>query len=245
MPTPAQIKATKKSIKAWIKELNKKTEGNLAYNNIKEDIAQIYKIENEAERYQMIREYELIVRNQISDHFFDRRTVIHSSRSLIDKYSKQQITSTPPSAIVDGVRRIVNLFCSLHEEDFAKKHPMTREKADEELNWTLDEISKRNYYDEMPKFFKEWDTACVRQEIENFKVCEAKGRELLARMEVLSHMGRPGRLDEENRRRLAACGAKIRDERPLDSVMERDVVTNYHIRQILKLRRELLDVLNK
>jgi hypothetical protein len=194
MPTPAQIKATKKSIKAWIKELNKKTEGNLAYNNIKEDIAQIYKIENEAERYQMIREYELIVRNQISDHFFDRRTVIHSSRSLIDKYSKQQITSTPPSAIVDGVRRIVNLFCSLHEEDFAKKHPMTREKADEELNWTLDEISKRNYYDEMPKFFKEWDTACVRQEIENFK--EAYEQSVFRKKPNYKYEGKIGKTGE-------------------------------------------------
>lgn len=82
-----------------------------------------------------------------------------------------------------------------------------------------------------------------QQEIENFKICEVKARELLARMEVLSHMGRPGRLDEENRRRLAACGADIRDMRPLDSVMERDVVTNYHIRQILRLRRELLEAL--
>jgi uncharacterized membrane protein YgaE (UPF0421/DUF939 family) len=82
-----------------------------------------------------------------------------------------------------------------------------------------------------------------QQEIENFKICEVKARELLARMEVLSHMGRPGWLDEENRRRLAACGADIRDMRPLDSVMERDVVTNYHIRQILRLRRELLEAL--
>ncbi len=84
-----------------------------------------------------------------------------------------------------------------------------------------------------------------KQELETFRICEEKGRELLARMEVLSHMGRPGRLDNENRRRLAACGADIRDQRPLDSVMERDVVTNYHIRQILKLRRELLDALQK
>ena len=37
----------------------------------------------------------------------------------------------------------------------------------------------------------------------------------------------------------------IRDQRPLDSVMERDVVTNYHVRQILRLRRELLEALKK
>lgn len=82
-----------------------------------------------------------------------------------------------------------------------------------------------------------------KKEIRSFAVCEGKARELLARMEVLSHMESPGRLNEENRRRLNACGANIRDERPLDSVMERDVVTNYHVTQILKLRRELLEAL--
>ena len=84
-----------------------------------------------------------------------------------------------------------------------------------------------------------------KEQIEEFKQCERKARELLARMEILSHMGTPGRLNEENRRRLTACGADIRDQRPLDSVLERDVVTNYHVRQILKLRRELIQELEK
>ena len=82
-----------------------------------------------------------------------------------------------------------------------------------------------------------------KKQLEEFRLCEGKARELLARMEVLSRMERPGRLDEENRRRLTAAGAAIRDARPLDSVLERDVVTNYHVRQILRLRRELLDIL--
>ena len=56
-------------------------------------------------------------------------------------------------------------------------------------------------------------------------------------------MGRPGRLNSENRRRLEANGARILDIRPLDSVMERDVVTNYHVGQVLTLRRELLEAL--
>ena len=84
-----------------------------------------------------------------------------------------------------------------------------------------------------------------QEELENFRLCENKARELVARMEVLSHMEQLGRLNEENRRRLMACGASIRDERPLDSVMEKDVVTNYHVRQILRLRRELLDALKR
>ncbi len=82
-----------------------------------------------------------------------------------------------------------------------------------------------------------------KKDIERFRRCEGKARELVARMEVLSRMERPGRLNDENRRRLKACGAQIRDMRPLDSVLERDVVTNYHIAQILTLRRELLEAL--
>ena len=78
-----------------------------------------------------------------------------------------------------------------------------------------------------------------------FHRCERNVRELLARLEVLSQMGHPGRLSDENRHALEAAGAVIRDRRPLDSVMERDVVTNYHIRQVLRLRRELLEALKK
>lgn len=80
---------------------------------------------------------------------------------------------------------------------------------------------------------------------ETFHQCERKVRELLARLEVLSQMGRPGRLSDENRHALESCGANIKDRRPLDSVMERDVVMNYHIRQVLRLRRELLETLKK
>lgn len=82
-----------------------------------------------------------------------------------------------------------------------------------------------------------------REELEQFRVCEEKARELVARMEILSLMGRPGRLSNENRRRLKACGAEIRDKRPLKDPQERDVVTNYHVRQILNLRVDLLESL--
>lgn len=83
------------------------------------------------------------------------------------------------------------------------------------------------------------------QQLEEFRICEGKARELLARMVVLSRLKRPGRLNEENRRRLAACGAEIRDQRPLEATTELDVVVNYHVSQILTLRRELLEALNK
>ena len=84
-----------------------------------------------------------------------------------------------------------------------------------------------------------------KQQLETFRLCEGKARELVARMEILSASGRPGRLNAESRRRLEAAGAVIRDMRPLDAVTERDVVTNWHIAQILRLRRELLEALKK
>lgn len=83
------------------------------------------------------------------------------------------------------------------------------------------------------------------KELKSFEICAGKARELLARMVILSQVGTPGRLNEENCRRLNACGANIRDERPLEAVNERDVVTNYHVSQILKLRRELLEALGE
>lgn len=82
-----------------------------------------------------------------------------------------------------------------------------------------------------------------RHELEQFQKCEGMARELLARMEILSRMGRPGRLNDENRQRLKASGAEIRDTRTLKNPLERDVVTNYHVRQILFLRTELLETM--
>lgn len=84
-----------------------------------------------------------------------------------------------------------------------------------------------------------------KQELATYQICERKARELVARMEVLSQMGKPGRLNDENRHRLKAAGAVIRDMRPLDSVQERDVVTNYHVAQILSIRHELMEVLHE
>ena len=84
-----------------------------------------------------------------------------------------------------------------------------------------------------------------KQELERLRICDRKAKELVAHLAVLGHMEAPGRLSPENRKRLAACGAEIRDARQLDSVMEVDVVTNFHVGQILTLRRELLENLRR
>lgn len=80
-------------------------------------------------------------------------------------------------------------------------------------------------------------------DIAHFRLCERKAQELAARMEILCHMEQPGRLNEENRKALEEAGAQIQDGRLLDTPTECDVVTNYHIRQILTIRRQLLQAL--
>ena len=84
-----------------------------------------------------------------------------------------------------------------------------------------------------------------QEDIRTFEVCEQKARELLARMEILSHMGTPGLLTEENKHALIDCGAEIKDSRTLTEPTERDIVVNYHVKQILRLRKELTEELNK
>ena len=82
-----------------------------------------------------------------------------------------------------------------------------------------------------------------KRQMEIFKACVGKERQLIAHMEVLCQLDYPGRLNEKNRERLKKCGAVIRDERVLDQVQETDVITNFHVEQLLLLRRELVDEL--
>ncbi len=83
------------------------------------------------------------------------------------------------------------------------------------------------------------------KQLKSFETCEGKARELISRMVVLSQMGRPGRLSQENRKALELCGAMIRDDRRIDEPTEKDIVTNYHVRQILRLRQELMEELGE
>lgn len=84
-----------------------------------------------------------------------------------------------------------------------------------------------------------------REKLEQFQVFVGKFRQLLAQLEVLHRMEHLGRLDEINRRHLRVCGAQIQDKRVLENVEEIDIVTNYHVKQILILRKELIESLKK
>lgn len=84
-----------------------------------------------------------------------------------------------------------------------------------------------------------------KQQLARYQACEYKAKRLVSHLGVLAQLDRPGRLSAENRRKLRACGAQVTDDRELDSVMEKDVVTNFHVAQILKIRRELLETLSE
>jgi len=84
-----------------------------------------------------------------------------------------------------------------------------------------------------------------KEELESFRRCEGKAKMLVAQMEVFCRMGRPGALNTENKAWLEECGAQIKDARLYDPDSETDIITNYHVRQILQLREALLEALNK
>lgn len=83
------------------------------------------------------------------------------------------------------------------------------------------------------------------RELEIFKEYENKVRLLVEQMDVLCAMGSPGRLNEENYALLIECGVSVADRCVANIQTDKDIVTNYHISQILSIRQELLDVLEK
>ena len=84
-----------------------------------------------------------------------------------------------------------------------------------------------------------------REKLEGFEKFVGNFRQMLAQLEVLHRMEHLGRLDDVNRRSLLACGAQIQDKRILENVEEIDIVTNYHVAQILILRKELIEALKQ
>lgn len=83
------------------------------------------------------------------------------------------------------------------------------------------------------------------EKLARFRQCSSHARQLVSHMEVLCHLECVGILSDENRKHLLECGANIRDERKLALLQEADVVVNYHVAHVLRLRSELLEVLKK
>ena len=108
---------------------------------------------------------------------------------------------------------------------------------------TIDEMASQ-----LGIYSKQWLPFRVKNDqkkLEVFLQCESMARELLAQMEVLHHMKAPGRLDPDIRRRLEENGADIRDHRAILRYEEEDIITNYHVGQILDLRDKLMETIKE
>lgn len=75
--------------------------------------------------------------------------------------------------------------------------------------------------------------------------CDTAAKRLVTELEALAQIEEPGRLSQENRKRLEDCGVKVRDQRTAEEGDRMDVVTNYHVERVLALRREIRDELGK
>ncbi len=84
-----------------------------------------------------------------------------------------------------------------------------------------------------------------KNDLSSFLDCEEKARQLVVHLELLSELSFPGVLNPYNRERLERNGAKIKDQRVLSDPTELDVVTNFHVSQVLNLRRELINALRE
>ena len=84
-----------------------------------------------------------------------------------------------------------------------------------------------------------------RKEVRMLKLCEHKAKALVARTQLLARMGTPGHLSQETYDLLMESGAHILDQPWHGEFDERDCAINYHVKQILTLRRELLEVIRE
>lgn len=84
-----------------------------------------------------------------------------------------------------------------------------------------------------------------KNDLSSFLDCEEKARQLVMHLELLSELSFPGVLNPYNRERLERNGAKIKDPRVLCDPTELDIVTNFHVSQVLNLRRELINALKE
>ena len=84
-----------------------------------------------------------------------------------------------------------------------------------------------------------------KRDLSSLLNCEETARQLVIHLEILSALPFPGILNPYNKERLERNGANIKDQRIPAEPTEMDVVTNYHVSQVLNLRRELLNTLRE
>ena len=82
-----------------------------------------------------------------------------------------------------------------------------------------------------------------KEKLKLFRMCEGRARRLVSHLEVLCAMEVPGQLNDENLAELRKGGANIVEQPDLTEWTDKDTITNYHVAQILALRKELLSIM--
>ena len=82
-----------------------------------------------------------------------------------------------------------------------------------------------------------------KEKLKLFRMCEGRARRLVSHLEVLCAMDTPGQLNDENLAALRAGGANIVEQPDLTEWTDTDTITNYHVAEILSLRKELLSII--
>lgn len=131
-------------------------------------------------------------------------------------------------------RDVIEFLEEIFDGDSILPDPAAMIREIDELERQLQLFSKQRFF---------LNAQRQNRKLQRFRLGQANARQLVAHMEVLCHLEQPGILSEENRRRLLDCGAKIRDERKLELLQEADIVANYHVAQVLRLRQALLEEL--
>lgn len=151
--------------------------------------------------------------------------------ALIFPYdNSQQILSTAKSLEQELIRFLEEMFDG--DDDF----PNTGKFTD-----TIDNMNQQlKIFSNQRKLFR------LRRrhvDYEMYLRYEEKARFIVAHMEVLCQMGKPGILNDENHERLLQAGANIHEKPYESSPTDKDIITNYHVTQLIELRQELLDAL--
>lgn len=113
----------------------------------------------------------------------------------------------------------------------------------EVMSAKIDEMARQLAIFSNQKFLRDHNRK--KKQLQTFEICAVKARQLVAHMEVLSHMGRVGHLSKTTLLRLKDCGANIRTDSLRDSIQETDLIINYHVGKLLTLREELLNALEQ
>ena len=184
-------------------------------------------------------------------------TICHISGVTPFVYASERIWDTTIGLIIG---MLINLF--IYPYDNSKQIRNTIQRLDKELILYLEDmfdgdenlpnINKMlNSLDEIDHGLKIFSDQKLlfhlrkqKKDLSSLLDCETKARQLVNHLEILSALPFPGVLNPYNKERLERNGATIKDQRIPSEPTEMDIITNYHVSQVLILRRELLNALS-